>query len=436
MNISLDRIYHWITKGTLGILDQGLYSGVNFLLSIILARLISPEVYGGFSAAFSLFLLLSNVQVALIAEPMSIFGADQYQQNTTSFLNYLLRIQWIGSFLGTCSLLFLAIFIQNDVLRDATMAMALAMPFIFLFWYLRRAFYIEMQSGMALVSSLIYSVLLLLTILIIQAMGHLTSWTAYFALALSSFITSIFTARRLGLHVFGKRIDTIELNFDEVNRRLWAFGRWIFPAYLAGWFTTFSFPFFITVLVDAPSAGAFRAIQNLFLPLQQLLAAITLLILPWLSRQKSEYGNTKLFEVTQRVAGVTGLAAVIYCALIVIFRREIVVFLYANEFYSSFDGLTFFLAFSTLVGSAPLILGLAFRVLGQPNIILWSKSGAAAFFLMLGVPMIWLSQDGGVIFALLGTAIIEVFLMLFFYSRVKKIAMVVPHQDALTGFIY
>ncbi len=72
-----------------------------------------------------------------------------------------------------------------------------------------------------------------------------------------------------------------------------------------------------------------------------------------------------------------------YCFLITIFRQELVAFLYASEFYSSFDSLVIFLALATLLGSAPLVLGLALRVLGQPKIILWSKGGAAAFALVV-----------------------------------------------------
>ena len=418
--ILVEQMKRWGLKGGLGILDQGLYSGVNFLLGILLARWFSPEAYGGFSAAYSLFLLFSVAQVALIAEPMSIFGADQYRHTITSYLNYLLRIQWVASILIALLILLSALFITNNVLRDAMIAMAVALPFILYYWYLRRAFYIEMQSGMAMLTSLIYSTLLILAVLLVQFVGQLTPSAAYLAMSLSSFVAAFFAINRLGLHLLGKGGNEAGLNPKMVNRELLGFGKWILPAYLAGWFTTLSFPFFITILVNAQSAGAFRALQNLFLPFQQLLAAITLLILPWLARQRSNGGSAKLFMATQVAAGMTGLGAIVYCVFIVIFRSEIVAFLYASEFYSSFDNLVIFLAISTLLGSAPLILGLALRVLGQQNIILWSKGGGAIFAFVFGIPMIWMFRMNGVIFSLISSSIIEVSLLLFFYLRVKR----------------
>jgi len=67
MTLFVERMRRWGLKGGLGILDQGLYSGANFVLGILLARWFSPEEYGAFSAAYSIFLLFSVAQVALIA---------------------------------------------------------------------------------------------------------------------------------------------------------------------------------------------------------------------------------------------------------------------------------------------------------------------------------------------------------------------------------
>ena len=55
------KFARWVTKGGLAIVDQGLISGSNFLIGILLARWLMPEAYGAFALAFSVFLLLSYV---------------------------------------------------------------------------------------------------------------------------------------------------------------------------------------------------------------------------------------------------------------------------------------------------------------------------------------------------------------------------------------
>ena len=422
MNLSLERLRHLGVKGGLGILDQGLFSGTNFLLGILLARWMSPEMYGGFAASYSLFLLISTFQVAIIAEPMSIRGADKNHEDVVSYLNYLLWLQWMGILLVTLVLFVFSLFFVKGILREAMLAMLISLPFILFYWYLRRAFYIEMQSGMAMITSLIYSVLLGIFILYVQSVGGVTLLAAYLGMALSSLIASMFAMRRLGVDFFGKRAGGSNIHPARVNRELWDFGKWVLPAYLAGWLTSLSFPFIVSFLINAQFAGAYRAVQNLFLPFQQFLAAVTLLALPWLAKQNSNHGNQRLFHLTQTAAVVVGLAALLYCLLIVVFRHEIVALLYENEFYSSFDDLVIFLAIATLLGSVPLILGLALRVLDQPDTILWSKGCAGVFMVLFAVPIIKLFQLNGVIFALLGGTAIEALMLLFFYFRSRHIS--------------
>ncbi|MGB8980806.1 MAG: hypothetical protein WCC12_02920, partial [Anaerolineales bacterium] len=84
------------------------------------------------------------------------------------------------------------------------------------------------------------------------------------------------------------------------------------------------------------------------------------------------------------------------------------------------------------LGSVPLILGLALRIVDRPNTILWSKGCATAFTLLLGMPMMWMFRMDGVIFSLIGGAAIEASILLFFYFRVKAVAGLPANSDLST----
>ena len=62
----------WIFRGGLAVADQGLISGSNFLLSVLLARWLSAEQYGAYALGYSLFLLAAGFHQALLIEPMSV----------------------------------------------------------------------------------------------------------------------------------------------------------------------------------------------------------------------------------------------------------------------------------------------------------------------------------------------------------------------------
>jgi O-antigen/teichoic acid export membrane protein len=377
-------------------------------------------MYGVYSATYSIFLLISTIQTAIIAEPMSIYGVEKYKNIIVYYLNYLLRMQWFGSFILTFLLILISLFIRDRSISENLLMMALTMPFILFFWYLRRAFYLEAKSGLAMTGSIIYFLTLLALIFILRSTNHFSSIMAYLTMAISSLFASIFTIKWLGVKFFGDNPRTPDLKTDIVRIELWDMGKWLMFAYLASWFTTLSYPFLITVYINPQFAGIFRSIQNIFLPFQQLLAALTLLLLPWLSKQKEKMGDRYLFIVTRRIAFGVSLGATFYCIFIVLFRDEIMKFLYANDLYTSSSGLLLYAAAVTIIGAIHLIFGLALRVIRKTNIILWSKGVSALFGLLVGIPVIWRYQINGVLFLFITTAVIEAFILIISYIRIER----------------
>lgn len=417
----VNRAIHWALKFGYGILDQGFYSGANFLLSILLARWISVEAYGVFSAVYSIFLLVSILQVALIAEPMSIFGADRHRDNVVGYLNYLLRIQWIGSFVLVFVFVVVAtLFVQDRSFQENLISMSLALPFILYHWYLRRALYLKAQSKQAMISSFAYLFSLITQIFYLQTTNHLSFLTTYAAMATSSLFASLFILKILDVKFFGYGSSKANLKFEIIRTELWNFGKWLMLAYTANWITVISYPLLIAIYINVEFAGAFRSVQNLFLPFQQFLAVITLMVLPRLAAQKADKDDMQLLKATRRIAGAVGIAALFYCIGITAFRNMIIQFLYASEVYSSFSGLVPYLALATLIGAVHLVLGLAMRVMRQTNIILWSKGIAALFFLLFSAPVIGRFQTDGVLFLLIATALIEAFILVFYYFRMER----------------
>ena len=82
----------WVRKGTLAVLDQGLISGSNFLISILLARWMGAAQYGAYALAFSIFLLFLVSYQALVLEPMCVFGPAQYRECEPEYFGTLLRM--------------------------------------------------------------------------------------------------------------------------------------------------------------------------------------------------------------------------------------------------------------------------------------------------------------------------------------------------------
>jgi O-antigen/teichoic acid export membrane protein len=76
MDGGFKRLRHWTSTGLIAIVDQGLISGTNFLVSILLARHLKPAEYGRFGIAFSAYLLAAVAHDALVIEPLAVFASS------------------------------------------------------------------------------------------------------------------------------------------------------------------------------------------------------------------------------------------------------------------------------------------------------------------------------------------------------------------------
>jgi len=137
------KLFRWTTKSGLAILDQGLISGSNFAASILLARWLAPAQYGAYAVAFGVFILLSLVYLALLLEPMAVFGGSSYHNCLREYLRVLVKLQ-----VGVALLVVIPLGISAVVawkvaptsgLPGALAGVTLASPCLFLFWCLQRA---------------------------------------------------------------------------------------------------------------------------------------------------------------------------------------------------------------------------------------------------------------------------------------------------------
>jgi O-antigen/teichoic acid export membrane protein len=152
------------TKGGLAVLDQGLISGSNFLVGILLARWLAPGEYGAYALAFAIFLLLSFVSQSLLFEPMAVFSGSAYQK---SMRGYFRSVLWIHLAMTVVTFVLLGtaagvafLRAEPNGLPGALLGVTLASPCILLFWLARRAYYTQLSPARATSGAAVYCLLL------------------------------------------------------------------------------------------------------------------------------------------------------------------------------------------------------------------------------------------------------------------------------------
>jgi hypothetical protein len=143
-------LIQWAPKAFYALSDQGLFASSNFVLNVLLARWLTPEEYGGFALAFSVFLLLAMAHSALLVEPALIFGPGRYGTRQRWYLHRLV-LGHAAVTTGTAVLLCMATFVAWTIGLPTTTAVSLgslflASPFILFLGLMRRACYMSSNS--------------------------------------------------------------------------------------------------------------------------------------------------------------------------------------------------------------------------------------------------------------------------------------------------
>lgn len=423
--VVLNNLRNWGIKGATSIIDQGVVSGSNFLLNILLCRWLEPNEYGAFTLVFSLFLFLAGFQNALILEPLSVYGSTKYLHK---FGNYIKTIYFINLILTAIFSLFIGTVVLssnmfNGRLYYAALGLAISMPFILQYWLLRRLFYVIAEPGRSLSISVVYSIVLLSCIYIIKKQFVVSSFYAFISLGLAGTAAFLFSFSFFNRpQYFNNESFDITVNHKELVTDHWRYGKWLAGVNILDWIGNYSYLPLIAFYGGLSSLGAFRSFQNLVLPLGQLLTAISLLALPQISKVAFIEGPKKLAAINVRIAGVMLIISLVYLSLINIFGPAIISLFYGNHHYKQYFWILLPYSGIIILRSIHEGLGLGFRVINQTKIIFYSHIVSAVCTVIFGTFLIRNWAIGGALIGWYISIFLSGVLLLFFWhTRVKNI---------------
>ena len=415
----LVRLKSWGLKGGLAILDQGVYSGSNFVFNILLARWLSADNYGAFSLAFAIYLFSTSFHNAMILEPMSVFGTAKYAENIHRYLSsqFIIHIVVTGISAICISLagyVLLYFGLVDSFLSHAIIGAGLFLPLMLLMWLARRAFYILSEPGWAFLLSCVYSICLLGGAFYLHFMKveNAIAWFGIMGLSSLSGLIILFK-----LNVFNFVSDeNNELGWGKLLAEQWVFGKWIVLAAFFNFAATQTQIFIAAGILGLKAAGAFSALQNFMLPMMQILSAISTLTLPTIA---FAFGRQNYMGMRRRsfvVAGILFVFSVLYVVFLFFFAASAEDLLYAGR-YSEYTWLI------PLVGVIPLItaieigFSLVVRSLQRSVYHAVLTFGMAIAAVVSGLFLIPSFGIAGAVGSLVASAILSLFINIWFYRK-------------------
>lgn len=398
------------SKGFISILDQGIFAGTNFFLTIFLGKMLSPESYGIYSVAMVIFLLATGQYVSFILEPMSVLGPSDHRDNVPGYFRFLLKFH-IGLSTTLSILIIFASYFLINIDNGAVRMMSLFLPFILTLWFVRWFFYMQGYPRKSLIISIGYSFLLITILLILNTSGNLSEGSAFVAIGLASIVPSLFVIITNLL----KEVK-IPVSFKSSLYSHWDYGKWIGLASLLNWASIQIYVLFVVALIGLEAAGGMKSIQNFAQPLEQISTALGLFLIPFASRLLVEKSRSQYRILIFSINGVLFAFGIVYLFVLWNFRDGIFELAYNGKYLEYAQ----FIPYAIMV---PIIVSLSkgaqigIRTTRQTKKLLIAYSLSALTTLIMGPILIQTFGFLGALIGMLFSAIIFSLLtnILFFF---------------------
>jgi len=398
------KLIPWAMKGGLALMDQGILSGSNFVISILLARWMSAEQYGIYAVAFAVFLFLLNFHQALLLEPMLVFGSSVYRSYLRGYLKALLSLHLCVSLLMIVGLVISAAVMsklgQSPGLPAALVAVAFVGPAVLLFWLTKRVFYLRLSPAPSAASAVLYGGLVIGGLGIVYKYGLVSPSSALVLMGVAGLISSIVLLVYLGSRLQSTENDP---SLRDTWNRHWRYGRWALGANAMMWIPVNIFYPLLSRFSGLAQAGELKALMNFASPMLQTCAALSSLMLPYTARVLEQRGGAGVNVALKRMTLLCVACAIPYWIVLLVFKGPAFHLLYSGRYMAVADLLPI-VALVSVLGSAFFGPAIVLRSLESPASVFGAVTISSCIALLIGIP---LTRSLGVAGALWGMAVSE-----------------------------
>jgi len=383
------KIIPWAMKGGLALLDQGVFAGSNFAMSILLARWMAPEQYGAYAVAFAVFLFLLTIHQALLLEPMLVFGSSVYRNSLRGYMKALLLAHLAMSVLMVVGLCIAAVVTmktgQAASLPGALFGIAVTAPTVLLFWLAKRVFYLKLSPAPSAAAAVLYCILTMGGLaLVYHYSHHLSPMAAFLLMGFGGLGGSLV----LLVYLNGKLAQTeAGPSIRDTWNRHWRYGRWAIGANLMMWIPINAFYPLLSKFCGMAQAGQLRALMNFAAPMLQACAALHTLLLPYAARVMEQRASDGVSVILRRMTLLCIGCAVPYWAVLLVFQGPAMHLLYKGR-YVEVAYLMPVIALASIAGSAFFGPSIVLRAMEAPRLIFAAVTISSCVAVPIGITLI------------------------------------------------
>lgn len=386
------------------IADQALAVGGMFLANVALARTQSREEYGIFALTYSVFTFLAGLHNAVILETYTVYGSGRYKARFAEYAQLLWRSNaWLGVVLtAAISIVWAAFGWAKPAMASPTiLGLALACGFLLTGSFVRRTFYIRCRPDLAVRFSLAFFATCAGLLWMAIRVGVLSGFTVFAIAAVAWMVAGVFLARELP----GSGAGNVSFTAGEPGywSEHWRYSRWVLVTALVFQLTNQMYYWLSAGILSVKETGDLRAMVNLVGPVDQVLIAMSFLVLPMMSRRAAARGVAGVLPAWKAYCAGSLVVTGGFAACVNLFGKPAMHILYAGKFddVAPLLGMLALLPVVMAIGNS---MNAAFKAIEKPKLVFYAYVCGGSTTVLLGAPLVTHFGLRGVVYGLLLSA--------------------------------
>jgi O-antigen/teichoic acid export membrane protein len=281
------------------------------------------------------------------------------------------------------------------------LGLALACGFLLTGSFVRRTFYIRRRPELAARFSLVFFAACAGLLWTAMRVRILSGFTAFAIAAVAWVVAVMFLVRELpGRGVAGVSFTEPEPGYWPEH---WKYSRWVLVTALVFQLTTQGYFWLSAGILSVKETGDLRAMYNLVVPVDQVLIAMSSLVLPVMSRRAAARGVAGVLPVWKVYCAGSVAITGGFAAGVNLFGKPVMRILYAGKF-DDVAPLLGMLALLPMVMAIGNTMNTALKAMEKPKLVFYAYVCSGGTTILMGTPLVTHFGLRGVVYGLLLSA--------------------------------
>jgi O-antigen/teichoic acid export membrane protein len=398
--------------------DQCMVSGSNFISLTLLIRWLDNNTFSLYAIISMIIIFFMSFQTALIIAPTINFSSKLENESRTEYINHILMFQLFYGIIiiGITPLCYIILkSYQWHVLSISTMLfIAIFISLKLMHEFIRKYYYLDRSMKPVLFGDGILSVTFITLIVLLYKLELLT----FKAIILSHIGALVLSLLCMFYHFKWEVTYLSKLKMYFIDH--WKFGKWLLAKAIVQWWGSNYFILAAIYIYGQNVAGLIKSSQNIIGVIGIFFLALENFIPIRAAQAYHKNGILGLKKYLKRITVYGGLITLTVSFLVLIFRKELVWYIYNNQNEELIE-LLFWMSLMPIVTFIGLPIRIALRTIDFTRPLFTSYLIVSILSLIFAKPLVSSLGINAVAYGMIGSqAIMNIWCLYSFYRKLKK----------------